>query len=63
MRKGQTHAAPLDDAQLAKLYRLRLAMDLMNVRGTLTAELTNPLADVSPALKTIVTLDEFLVTQ
>ena len=23
MRKGQTRAAPLDDAQLAKLYRLR----------------------------------------
>lgn len=23
MRKGQTHAARLDDAQLAKLYRLR----------------------------------------
>ena len=47
----------------AKLYRLRLAMDLMGVRGTLTAELAHPLADVSPALKTIVTLDEFLATQ
>jgi hypothetical protein len=38
-------------------------MDLMGVRGTLTAELTNPLADVTPAQKTLVTLDEFLVTQ
>jgi len=47
----------------ARLYRLRLAMDLMGVRGTLTAELTNPLADVTPAQKTLVTLDEFLVTQ
>ena len=47
----------------AKLYRLRLAMDLMGVRGVLTATIPTPSGDVTPPQKTLVILDEFLVTQ
>lgn len=46
----------------AKFYRFRFAADLMAVAGVLTAEITSPLADVTPAQKTVVVLDEFLVT-
>lgn len=46
----------------AKFYRFRFAADLMAVAGVLTAEVTTPVADATPAQKTAVVLDEFLVT-
>jgi hypothetical protein len=44
----------------SKLYRLLLGRDLMGVSGVLTANVTTPSGDVTPAAKTIVTLGEFL---
>lgn len=44
----------------AKLYRLLLGRDLMAVSGVLTANVTTPSGDVTPASKTIVTLGSFL---
>lgn len=47
----------------AKLYRLLLGRDLMAVSGVLTADVTTPATDVTPAAaKTIVTLGEFFVS-
>ena len=43
----------------SKLYRLLLGRDLMAVSGVLTANVTTPSGDVTPAAKTLVELGEF----
>lgn len=51
-----------DDGARATLYRTALAASAIGVNGVLSATTTTPAADVTPAAKTVVTLDTFRVT-
>lgn len=51
-----------DDGARATLYRTALAAAAIGVDGVLSATTTTPASDVTPAVKTVVTLDTFRVT-
>lgn len=54
---------PAEDEQgRATFYRTALAADLHAVSGVLSATTTTPVADVTPAAKTVVKLGKFVVT-
>jgi uncharacterized phage protein gp47/JayE len=51
-----------DDTSRARLYVTALAAAINGAEGVLSAETTTPAADVTPAAKTVVTLDTFRTT-
>ena len=51
-----------DDGGVATMYLTALAAAAIGVPGVLSATVTSPAADVTPAAKTVVTLNEFRVT-
>lgn len=58
-----TRFPPEDYTARAKVYKQALASALMAVPGVLSATVTTPGADVTPARKTVVTLTTLLVVQ